>query len=166
MQSIRPVSLVKSTERENCFTIEHDPLNAVDSLTRDRPKASIACNLVLSKLDSNIVQVRCIGAPQLRIVDLEVDRAARDAVMSGHDIGAVLLCNNDLDLGAAILRCSNGEIHYGSLVTVNRRCHQTLTMASSVSIDIELSYVVCGSRFQPHRLPDTTAGSIEDVRLT
>lgn len=71
MQPIRPVSLVKGAKDECEFAVEERALDAVDRAPSDGAEPRVAGHLVLAEGDGEVVQVWCVGRPDLDVVDGE-----------------------------------------------------------------------------------------------
>lgn len=100
IDTIRPESLVQGAKHEDEFTVQQWPHDSVDGTFGDSSEACVALNLVLAHGDGHIVQVRCIGRPQLWGGDVELEWLVGRAVVSGHCVSIV--DHGDLDRAAGV----------------------------------------------------------------
>lgn len=73
MQSIRPVSLVQRAKDECEFVVEERALDAVNLAPGDGAEPCVAGHRVLAEGHGDVVQVGCVGRPDLDVVDGECE---------------------------------------------------------------------------------------------
>lgn len=101
VDTIRPESLVQRTEHEDEFAVQQWPDDAIHSALGDGPEPGVALYLVLAHLDSDVVQVRRVGRPQLWRGHLELEWPVGGSAVGCHYIAVVV--HGDLDVGGDVL---------------------------------------------------------------
>ena len=89
---------------EERLAVEDEALDTVNRLALDSTEASVRVGDVLVNLNSDVVQVGGVGAPERRLeVDLELEWSVDLAGRSIDDIRAVLLVELNGDSRAGVL---------------------------------------------------------------
>ena len=98
VQSVRPVSLVKSAKHKRELPVEKGPPDTVDLTLGDGAKARVAGDFVIAHAHCDVIQRWRVGAPQVDLAYLKLEWFVRDAVVEGQI--TVILMHGDLDGGA------------------------------------------------------------------
>lgn len=102
VQTIWPVSLIKSAELEYKFAVEQGTLDAVDFATAHSPECGVAVDDIVAEGDADVVQSRRIWSPQFGAFSFEGERSVGTAT-AACELTAICVENLDLDVRCAVV---------------------------------------------------------------
>lgn len=89
--SIRPEALIEGTKGKDCLAVQHNSLDVVHSLFGNGPESGVALDLVVAKLDRNIVQIGVVWTPALYRFSLERELTTGRSCMGSHFVRSPFL---------------------------------------------------------------------------
>lgn len=147
MQLVECLPLVKRGPLEHKFTIQHRPGDSIHFPLRHGSEARVARHNIVTQSDRQVVQFRSVRAPRVDALHLEVERTP---TVSGSCCNHTAILAHDVD-------------SHWCCGAVVRAVHKDCRGAICGSLHIELPNVLCRRAFEPHSLPDATAGPVENV---
>lgn len=141
-------------------------MDAVDFTFADRAESSVAADYIVAETHADVIEFGRVWRPEFRAVGIESDSSVGSATVAGN-FAAVGVCDLDLNIcrGSVVGSVDSG-VDLGLSVDdfVFSRRDKVLTRPIGSSRQLQLGDMVGRSRLDPHALPDTTAGSVENVR--
>lgn len=166
VETIWPVALIKSSELEDELSVKQWTLDAVDFTSADRAESSVTANDIVSETHADVIEFGRVRCPQLWAVSIEGECSVGSTTVAGN-FAAVGVCDLDLNIccGSVVGSVDSGvDLVLSVDDFVFSRHGKVLTRSIGPSRQLQLGDMIGRCRLNPHALPDTAAGSVENVR--
>ena len=111
VQTIWPVSLVKSAELEYELAVEQRALDAVDFATAYSSECGIAVDDIVAEGDAYVVQSGRVWSPQFGAFGFEGERGV-GAATGACQLAAICVEDLDLNVRGAVVRGVDSSVHF------------------------------------------------------
>jgi len=127
VQTIRPVSLIKSAELKYEFAIEQWTLNTVDFAAAYGAECRVAVNDIVAEGHANIVQSRRVWRPQFGAFGFEAESSI-GAATATCELAAIGVDDFDLDIRCAVVGGVDSGIHFERSVAIHAMTRTKLNL--------------------------------------